>query len=69
MTGLIYVHVSFKTGLTVSISNSSAGLQMYAVGHQALCILPGMFDIASMYVGFTASFAYCFPRHQYFVTL
>jgi hypothetical protein len=28
---------------------------MYTVGHQVLCVLPGMFCIVSMYVGFTAS--------------
>jgi hypothetical protein len=30
---------------------------MYAVGHQGLCVLPGMFYIANMYVGFTVSFS------------
>ena len=64
MTGLIYVQVSFKTGLTVLSSNRSAGLQMYAVGHQAV-----YFAWNSMYVGFTANFSYQFPRHHYFVTL
>jgi hypothetical protein len=58
MTGLIYVQVFLKTGLTVVSSNGSAGLQIYAVGHQTLCVLPEMFYIASMYVGFTASFSY-----------
>lgn len=58
ITGLIYVQVFLNTGLTVVSSNRSAGLQMCAVGHQTLCILPGMFYIASMYVGFTASFSY-----------
>jgi hypothetical protein len=58
MTGLIYVHVSFKTGLTVLISNRSARLQMYTVGHQTLCVLPGMFYIVNLYVGFRASFSY-----------
>jgi len=58
MTCLIYVHVSFKTRLTVVSSNRSVGPQMYAVGHQALCVWPEMFYVASMYVGFAASFSY-----------
>jgi len=58
MTGLIYVQVSFKTGLTALSSNRSAGLQMYAVGRQSLCVLPEIFYIVSMYVGFTIIFSY-----------